>query len=53
MFSLSWDFCNTQEQLKLSSNFFVVGGGGGAKQGEARCIMGSLKVANSRIGHLH
>ena len=34
MFSLSWDFCNTQEQLKLSSNFFVVGrGGGGAKQG--------------------
>ena len=27
MFSLSWDFCNTQEQLKLSSNFFVVGGG--------------------------
>ena len=24
-------------------------GGGGAEQGEARCIMGSLKVANSRI----
>ena len=36
MFSLSWDFCNTQEQLKLSSNFFVVGRGGGlskVKQG--------------------
>ena len=31
MFSLSWDFCNTQEQLKLSRNYFVVGRG--AKQG--------------------